>query len=280
MTTALRQHRTPLPRRRPARPLPALLTLGAPVPPRAVWLLRAASVLVPFTLWLLVSEAGWVQAEFLPTPSATWSAGWEMAKSGQLADDAWASSSRILWGFGIATLISVPLGILMGAYRSAHAALEPVIGILRYLPASAFIPLLVIWLGIGESSKIALLVIGVVFFNTLMTADVVKVVPRDLRQVSATLGARQNEILRRVIVPYALPGILDALRVNFAVAWNLVVVAELIAAESGLGYRIARAGRFLQSDKIFAVLIVIGMIGLAIDVLLRLLRDRIGRWQP
>jgi NitT/TauT family transport system permease protein len=166
----------------------------------------------------------------------------------------------------------------MGAFPSAQVLMEPILGLLRYLPASAFIPLLVIWLGIGEGSKIALLVIGVVFFNTLMTADVVKLVPRELRQVSATLGARQGEVLRKVVIPYALPGILDAVRVNFAVAWNLVVVAELIAAESGLGYRISRAARFLQSDKIFAVLIVIGLIGLAIDVVLRLVRDRIGRW--
>ncbi|GAB3677517.1 ABC transporter permease [Actinocorallia lasiicapitis] len=270
----------PLPRRRPGLRIPALFRLGAPVPARVRCVLRAGAAAVPLALWFLLSALGIVEKEFLPSPGATWAAGWEMARSGQLADDTWASTARILYGFGIAALISVPLGILMGAYPAAHAMLEPVIGLLRYLPAGAFIPLLVIWLGIGEGSKIALLVIGVVFFNTLMTADAVKVVPKELRQVSATLGARQGEVLRKVVVPYALPGILDALRVNFAVAWNLVVVAELIAAESGLGYRIARSGRFLQSDKIFAVLVVIALIGLAIDVALRVLRDRIGRWQP
>ncbi|MDX6744924.1 ABC transporter permease [Actinocorallia sp. A-T 12471] len=282
MTAVLEESRkrTPLPRRRPARSLPKLLRLGASVPVRARWTLRALALAVPLAVWWLASASGAVQPEFLPTPAATWSAGWEMAAGGQLWDDLWASTGRILWGFGIAVAISVPLGLLMGAFPAAHAALEPLIGMLRYLPASAFIPLLVIWLGIGESSKIALLVIGVVFFNTLMTADAVKTVPAELRQVSATLGARQGEILRKVVVPWALPGALDAIRVNFAVAWNLVVVAELIAAESGLGYRIARSGRFLQSDKIFAVLIVIGLIGLAIDVALRLLRDRVGRWQP
>jgi NitT/TauT family transport system permease protein len=268
----------PLPRRRPRRPAPALIRLGAAVPGRHRWILRAVAVALPLLLWYLVGASGTVSAEFLPTPAATWSAGWDMAQSGQLADDTWASVQRILYGFGLAVLISVPLGIAMGAFPSAQVVLEPILGLLRYLPASAFIPLLVIWLGIGESSKIALLVIGVVFFNTLMTADVVKLVPRELRQVSATLGARQGEVLRKVIIPYALPGILDAVRVNFAVAWNLVVVAELIAADSGLGYRISRAARFLQSDKIFAVLIVIGLIGLAIDVVLRLIRDRIGRW--
>ncbi|GAA3231509.1 ABC transporter permease [Actinocorallia longicatena] len=280
MTVALDKVRTPLPRRRPARRIPALLSLGVPVPKTSRWILRAVSVAVPLGLWFFVCALGVVEKEFLPSPADTWTAGWEMARSGQLADDVWASSARILYGFGIAVVISVPLGVLMGAFPSVQALLEPIIGILRYLPAAAFIPLLVIWLGIGESSKVALLVIGVVFFNTLMVADAVKVVPAELRQVSATLGARQGEILRKVVVPYAFPGILDAVRVNFAVAWNLVVVAELIAAESGLGYRISRAQRFLQSDKIFAILIVIGLIGLAIDVVLRLVRDRIGRWQP
>ncbi|GAA3203551.1 ABC transporter permease [Actinocorallia longicatena] len=280
MTSLTGRRWAPLPRRRPARQVPPLLGLGVPVPKTSRWVLRAVSVAVPLGLWFFVSALGVVGKEFLPSPGDTWAAGWEMARSGQLADDVWASSARILYGFGIAVVVSVPLGILMGAFPSVHAGLEPIVGILRYLPAAAFIPLLVIWLGIGESSKVALLVIGVVFFNTLMTADVVKVVPKELRQVSATLGARQGEILRKVVVPYALPGILDAIRVNFAVAWNLVVVAELIAAESGLGYRISRAQRFLQSDKIFAILIVIGLIGLAIDVVLRLVRDRIGRWQP
>jgi NitT/TauT family transport system permease protein len=174
----------------------------------------------------------------------------------------------------------VPLGILMGTFRAGQAALEPVIGLLRYLPAGAFIPLLVIWLGLGEPSKIAILFIGTVFFNTLMTADVVRQVPVSLIDVSYTLGARRNEVLRKVIVPHSLPGMIDAMRVNAAAAWNFVVIAELIAAESGLGYRIARAQRFTQTDRIFAILVVIGLIGLIIDIALRMLRDRVGRWVP
>ena len=141
-----------------------------------------------------------------------------------------------------------------------------------------FIPLLLIWLGLGEPSKVGLLFIGTVFFNTLMTADAVRQVPRALIDVSYTLGARRGEVLRKVVVPHALPGMIDAVRVNAAAAWNFVVVAELINSQEGLGYRIARSQRFLASDRIFAVLIVIAVIGLAIDILLRVLRDRIGRW--
>jgi NitT/TauT family transport system permease protein len=166
----------------------------------------------------------------------------------------------------------------MGTFQFAQALLEPMIGLLRYLPASAFLPLMIIWLGLGEPAKVAILVIGVVFFNTLMTADAVRLVPRDLLAVSYTLGASRGEVLRKVVLPHALPGILDALRVNAAAAWNFVVVAELVAATSGLGYRITRAQRFLQTDRIFAVLVVVGLIGLTLDVLLRLLREWVGRW--
>ena len=140
---------------------------------------------------------------------------------------------RILIGFGLAILVSVPLGVLMGGFQAGQALFEPVVGLLRYLPASAFIPLLTIWLGIGEPSKVMLLFIGTVFFNTLMTADAVRQVPRALIDVSYTLGARRGEVLRKVVVPHALPGMIDAVRVNAAAAWNFVVVAELINSRGG-----------------------------------------------
>ncbi|MEO3812218.1 ABC transporter permease [Sphaerisporangium sp. B11E5] len=248
--------------------------VSAPV----AWTLRAASVLVPLAAWTALSASGAMDPAFLPSPAAVWSAGAEMAASGELWSDLAASLGRIGLGFVLAVLVSVPLGFTMGALPAAQALLEPMIGLLRYLPASAFIPLLIIWLGIGEASKVALLVLGVVFFNTLMTADAVRQVPRRLLEVSATLGAGRARVAARVVFPYALPGMIDAMRVNAAAAWNFVVVAELIAATSGLGYRITRAQRFLQTDKIFAILVVIGLIGLTIDVTLRLVRVRVGRW--
>jgi NitT/TauT family transport system permease protein len=267
-----------LPRRRPPRRVPSLLAIRSPISRRARWILITLSVLVPVVTWLALSGSGTVEPRFLPSPMAVWSAGVEMARTGQLLSDGWASVQRVLWGFGLAVAVSVPLGIFMGTFRAGQAVFEPVIGLLRYLPASAFIPLLILWLGLGEPSKVAILFIGTVFFNTLMTADVVRLVPKPLIDVSYTLGARRGEMLRKVIVPHALPGMIDAMRVNAAAAWNFVVVAELIAAESGLGYRIIRAQRFAQTDRIFAILVIIGLIGLTIDLTLRLLRDRVGRW--
>ncbi|WP_112264038.1 ABC transporter permease [Lentzea terrae] len=266
----------PLPRR--TRPRRTALTIRTPISRRATTILTVLSLAVPFSAWVVLSASGAVPATFLPPPGAVVSAGWETARSGELAVDVWTTTRRVLQGFGLAVLVSVPLGILMGAFQAGQAAFEPLIGLLRYLPASAFIPLLIIWLGLGEPSKIAILFIGTVFFNTLMTADVVRGVPRPLIDVSYTLGARRGEVLRKVVVPHSLPGIIDAVRVNAAAAWNFVVVAELVNSTAGLGYRIVRAQRFLQTDKIFAVLVVIGVIGVTIDVALRLVRARVGRW--
>ena len=276
-TAPTRPFAAPLPRRRVVRP-PRIWSLRAPIPRGWKIGLIVASVLVPLIAWTVASASGSVPAQFLPSPAAVWQAGLDMARSGTLATDTWASVQRILIGFGLAIVVSVPLGVLMGGFAAGQALFEPVVGLLRYLPASAFIPLLTIWLGIGEPSKVMLLFVGTVFFNTLMIADAVRQVPPALVDVSYTLGARRGEVLRKVVVPHALPGMIDAVRVNAAAAWNFVVVAELINSEEGLGYRIARSQRFLASDRIFAVLVVIAVIGLAIDVLLRLLRDRVGRW--
>ena len=255
-----------------------MLAIRTPIPRAARWTLTILSLAVPLLAWIALSASEVVSASFLPSPQAVLSAGFEMARSGELLSDLAATAQRVLLGFGLAVLVSVPLGIFMGAFPAGQAVLEPVIGLLRYLPASAFIPLLIIWLGLGEPSKVALLFVGTVFFNTLMTADVVRTVPRSLIDVSYTLGAYRNEVLRKVVVPHSLPGIIDAVRVNAAAAWNFVVVAELVNSTAGLGYRIVRAQRFLQTDRIFAVLVVIGVAGVAIDVALRLLRSRVGRW--
>ncbi|GAA4255017.1 ABC transporter permease [Dactylosporangium darangshiense] len=277
-TPSVRASWRPLPRRRTVRPPRAVLAIRAPLPPAARITLAALSVLLPLAVWLVLGATGAVDPRYLPAPDKVWHAGLDMAASGQLWTDLWATLQRILYGFGLAVLVSVPLGIAMGSFNAANALLEPLSGLLRYLPAAAFTPLLLIWLGIGENPKIALIFLGTVFFNMLMTADVVRLVPRDFIDVAYTLGARRGEVLRKIIVPHSLPGMLDAVRVNFAAAWNLVVVAELVNSETGLGKRILLAQRFTQTDKIFAILVVIALVGVATDVLLRLARNRIGRW--
>lgn len=268
----------PLPRRAAPGRTSSLFAIRTPISPAARWTLTTLSLAIPLLAWVVLSASKVVSPVFLPSPGAVLSAGWDMVRSGELFGDLWATAQRVLYGFGLAVLVSVPLGIVMGSFYAGRAVFEPVIGLLRYLPASAFIPLFIIWLGLGEPSKIALLFIGTVFFNTLMTADVVRNVPRSIIDVSYTLGARRGEVLRKVVVPHSMPGIIDAIRVNAAAAWNFVVVAELVNATAGLGYRIVRAQRFLQTDRIFAVLVVIGLAGVTIDIALRLLRSRVGGW--
>jgi NitT/TauT family transport system permease protein len=146
------------------------------------------------------------------------------------------------------------------------------------MPAPAFIPLLILYLGIGEEPKITLIFIGVFFFNSLMVMDTVKFVPKDLIEATYMLGGDRWEALKQVILPYVLPGIIDACRINLAAAWQLVIVSELIAATEGLGRRISVAGRFLKTDEIFVGLIVIGIIGLMFDLLFQYLLRVSCKW--
>jgi NitT/TauT family transport system permease protein len=258
--------------------------------PSAIWRIRedlprkwmialaVVSLVLPLGAWTVLVATNAVDPIFLPSPARVARAAVEMVSSGTLQHDAWASVRRVGIGFGIAFAISVPLGLAIGTFRSVAGLFEPAIGLVRYMPASAFIPLLLIWLGLGEEPKISLIVIGVVFFNTLMVANVVWQVPTDLIRVAFTLGASNVGVLTKVIFPYTLPGIIDAARVNLAAAWNLIVVAELVAAQEGLGFRIVRAQKFLQIDQIFVVLIVIGLLGLTSDLLLRTARNRLAPW--
>ena len=266
-----------LPQRRPPRRRPAFAKLRVPISRRAGWLLAILSIVVPLAAWWVAADAI-ADPQVLPTPAAAVRAGLDLARDGSLLTDTWASVQRVLLGFGLAIALSVPLGLLMGSFRAGWALFEPVIGLLRYLPAASFMPLLIAWLGLEEAPKVTLIFLATFFFNTLMTADVVRGVPMNLIDVSYTLGARTGEIVRKVVIPHSLPGMIDAIRVNAAAAWGFVVVAELIASESGLGYRINRAARFRHTDDMFAALIVIGLIGFAIDILLRVTRDRVGRW--
>ena len=208
--------------------------------------LHGTSLLLPLLLWLAVSHAQVVDPAFLPSPAQVIDSLWSMASSGILLADASASVRRVMLGFLLAAVVGVPLGILMGAFATIRALLEPLSGFLRYMPAAAFTPLLIIYLGIDEAPKIVLIAIGTVFFNMLMVMDAVKFVPRELIETTLTLGGSRRQVVAQVITRYTLPSIIDTLRINMATSWNLLVVAELLAAEVGLGKRIQLAQRFFS----------------------------------
>ncbi|MEO0947612.1 MAG: ABC transporter permease [Cyanobacteria bacterium J06641_5] len=252
--------------------------LSSEIPVRFDWGLRCLSVLLPLSLWWLVARPEIVDPKFLPSPMAVLAAFQRLAVEGPFFEDAIASISRVGFGFLLAAILSAPLGIAMGAFATVRSLFEPIVGIVRYMPAPAFIPLLIIYLGLDEAPKIALIFIGVIFFNTLMIMDAVKFVPKHLLETTYTLGGSRLQTLFQVITPYVFPNILDTFRINMAAAWNLVVVAELIAANEGLGKRIAIAQKFFRTDEIFAYLIVLGVIGFAIDLSLQWLLKATCRW--
>jgi NitT/TauT family transport system permease protein len=268
------------PRGSRGRPLGTLGRIRGPLPlgPR-IWL-GVAGLVGLVVLWVVAAEAtaGKSEGVRVPTIAATWDALAELWSAGTLQADLAASGERIGYGYAISMVIGVVVGVAMGALPAVEGGLEPPVGFLRYIPASALTPLMLLWLGVGEAPKIALVALGTVFFNVLMVADVVRAVPRELIQAAATLGASRRRILLRVVVPHSWPGIVDVARINLAAAWLMLVIAEVLGADDGLAVRIARTAKFLNFDVVFAVLIVFGVIGVASDLALRGLRWLVAPW--
>jgi NitT/TauT family transport system permease protein len=247
--------------------------------PRRVYL--AVSTLVGaalLLLWCALAYGGFVREDFLPTPVAVIAAAVKGIGDNSLLINTAVSVSEILVGFILASVISVPLGILMGSFKIVEAAIEPVANFMRYIPVSALIPLLILWVGIEIEEKIAVIFIGTFFQQLILIADVSRAVPHDLLDVSYTLGADRRTVVTRVLIPATMPGVVDTLRVTLGWAWTYLVVAELVAANKGLGYFILNSMRGLFTDQIFLGIMVIGLLGLVTDQLFKLLRDWLMPW--
>ncbi|MBC6436424.1 ABC transporter permease [Nostoc sp. HG1] len=245
---------------------------------RLAVLIVTVSLAVPLLLWSIVSYGKMVPPLFLPTPTAVLQAGIEMFANNDLMTDVIVSCSRVLAGFLAAAIVGVPIGIAMGTFYSMNSLFAPFVGTVRYMPVTAFVPLIVIWLGLGEESKILIITLGVVLYNAIMVADAVKFIPSEMINVAYTLGATRRDVLFKVIVPATFPSVLDTLRVNISGAWNYLVIAELVAAQSGLGFRIIQAQRYLQTEKVLFCILLIGVIGLAIDYGLKWLSAVLTPW--
>jgi NitT/TauT family transport system permease protein len=240
------------------------------IPRRRYWALAIAGLLGPLALWALLAASGSVDAVFLPGPRKVLARIGSWAAQDDLLGDTAISVMRVVAGWALSALIALPLGLFIGTWRAVQALLEPLTDFIRYMPAVAFIPLVMLWVGIDEGAKVAIIFIGTFFQMMLMVAEDVRRVPMAQIEAAQTMGATRREIVEKVIVPSAKPALLDTLRVTMGWAWTYLVVAELVAANSGLGFAILKAQRFLQTDKIFAGILLIGLIGLAIDQLFRL----------
>jgi NitT/TauT family transport system permease protein len=228
--------------------------------------------------WAVATLGGFVSATFLADPVTMLVSGWQLLTVHAFYLDIGVTVWRVIGGFLIAAAIGVPLGILMGAYKPIEAFFEPFVSFARYLPASAFIPLLILWAGIGETQKLMVIFIGSFFQIVLMVAVIVGSTRRELVEAAYTLGARSGGIVRRVLLPSSAPGIAEALRLVLGWAWTYVIVAELIGAASGIGHMITDSQALLDTGQIIFGIIVIGLIGLVSDYLAKTLNQRLFPW--
>ena len=228
--------------------------------------------------WAVATLGGYVNPTFLADPLTMLRAGWRLLTVHGFYVDIGVTIWRVFGGFALAASLGVPLGIAMGAYKPVEAFFEPFISFARYLPASGFIPLLILWAGIGEMEKLLVIFIGSFFQLVLMVAVTVGGTRRDLVEAAYTLGARAGGVVRRVLLPSSAPDIAESLRLVLGWAWTYVIVAELIGAASGIGHMITDSQALLDTGQIIFGIVVIGVIGLLSDYLFKTLNQRLFPW--
>jgi len=229
-------------------------------------------------IWSVLTYGGLIDPLFLPSPGRVFQAGRDLFVDFNLATDILNSVYRVMVGFIVAALIGVPLGLIMGTFKVAEAITEPVVGFIRYMPASAFIPLFILWLGIGDVEKIAIIFVGSFFQLVLMVAVVAKNVHKELLETAYTLGAKPLQVIRKVLLPASLPGIVETLRIIVGWAWTYIIVAELVASASGIGYMIISSQRMLRTGNIIFGILAIGVLGLITDYFFKWIYNRLFPW--
>jgi NitT/TauT family transport system permease protein len=249
-----------------------------PVSARARWLLGLGFFVIFVVVWSVFTLGGFVSPTFLASPVTMVKEGVRLFVEYNFIHDIGMTVWRVFGGFILATVIAVPLGIAMGTWKGVEAFFEPFVSFCRYLPASAFIPLLILWAGIDEAQKLLVIFIGSVFQITLMVAVTVGSARPDLVEAAYTLGANSRGIVARVLIPGAAPGIAETLRLVLGWAWTYVIVAELIGSSSGIGHMITDSQALLNTGQIIFGIIVIGVIGLISDLAFKALNRRLFAW--
>ncbi|PXW66285.1 NitT/TauT family transport system permease protein [Loktanella sp. PT4BL] len=228
-----------------------------------------------FGVWVLATSSGWVNDLLVPSPQRVLAATYDLFINRGFTSDVLISIWRVFISFAIACAVAIPLGVAMGTFASIEAIFAPFVSAWRYLPAPSFIPILLMWFGTGEAPKLALLVIGVIFFLITLVMDHTKNVRKELIETALTLGANRYVVVLKVVFPAALPDIVTAMRQMLAMGWTYLVIAEIVASTTGIGAMMMRARRFLKTDEILAGIVVIGILGLLTDVMFRMLHRRL-----
>jgi sulfonate transport system permease protein len=246
--------------------------------PRSIERLLGVALLV--ALWEVAARVGWLDTDTLAGPSTVFTAGSDMVRDGTLIEALWASLQRVLWGAGIGIPIGAGLALVAGLSRLGDDLLDATVQMLRFVPIIALQPLLIVWLGVGETVKVTLIVLGVAFPIYVNTSAAIRAVDPRYLELAATVGLGRWERIRRVVLPNALPGFLVGLRLASAIAWLVLVFAEQINASSGVGYLILRAQTLFQTDVIVVGLVTYAVLGLLSDAAVRALERRLLRWAP
>ncbi|MER2296762.1 MAG: taurine ABC transporter permease TauC [Pseudomonas sp.] len=241
--------------------------------------LTLASLLL---VWWLVTAGGWVEPLFLPSPGDIAAKAWTLLTQGYMDASLWqhlgASLGRIGLALAAATLTAIPVGIAIGYNRVARGILDPLIEFYRPIPPLAYLPLIVIWCGIGELSKVLLIYLAIFAPIAIATATGVRTVDPAKLRAAQSLGATPTQLIRHVILPSALPDILTGIRIGLGVGWSTLVAAELIAATSGLGFMVQSAAQFLVTDVVVLGILLIALIAFALEMGLRALQRKLVPW--
>lgn len=249
------------------------------VPP---WAVTLAAMAVVLAAWVGATSGGLVRDLFLPGPADLWFGMNELLEEGykgrSMLEHVGMSLMRVGAGFLTGALVGTALGLGMGAWRPLDAAAAPFIEFLRPLPQLAYLVLLIVWLGIGESSKITMLFLAALPVSAIAARDGVRNVAPERIRAAQALGATPWQVFRHVIVPSALPEVLTGARLAAGIVYGTLIAAEIIAGSNGIGWMILDAGRFLRSDYVFAGILIIGLSGLAIDQLLLWIERRVVHW--
>lgn len=231
-------------------------------------------------LWVVLSATGAISPTTLAPPGKVWSAAVDLIGTGELQHHLWVSLQRVVVGLAIGISAGVVLAVVSGLFRLGEDLIDGPMQVLRAMPVLALVPLMILWLGIGESPKIALIALGVVFPIYINTFAAIRGVDSRLVESASSFGLNRRGLIRHVILPGALPGFFVGLRFAFAVSWLILVVGEQVNATSGIGYLTMNAREFLRTDIIVVGLIVYGILGFTSDALVRAFERMALQWRP
>lgn len=245
--------------------------------------LAITSLAILLIAWHLLASSGSISSSYLPDPRQVLSRAMQLYGDGfmgfSIAAHVFTSIARVLIALYIAIFLGIPMGFLMGRFHIMAGLFEPILDFIRPLPPLAYLPLLVIWFGIGEASKILLIFLAILFPIVVSTARAIPLVPQTMINAAKSLGAKERDVLREIYVPFALPHILTGVRIGLAAGWSTLVAAELVAATKGIGFVIQSAASFAQTDVVIYGVIVIGLVAISMELVLKAIQNNLSPWE-